>query len=184
MRRAPIWGALYHVPEQAAMAAAGDARAAHGGWGIWAAAVVAHAVSGLPSDWMPQDVTRRILHAMTRIDPQWPGIADLPTMRQTTYPASSWEDWRHVIDTEFAGYPRDHSLPNLLLILGVLHWHPVEKPEDVGAILQVAGWDVAGNRLVAGALRGRSAGRADIDPAGLNRLVEAVVSAHGHPPHI
>lgn len=183
MRRAPIWGAIYRVPQQAAVAAAGDARTAYGGWGIWAAAVVAHAISGLPQDWTPDDATQRILHAMTAIDPDWPGIADLRTLLKTTYPASSWDAWRHVIDTEFAGYPLGHSLPNLLLILGVLHWHPASDPEDLGAVLQAAGWDVLGNRLVAGAFLGRSS-RASIDPVALHRLVEAVVSAHGHPPHI
>ncbi|PSR35371.1 MAG: hypothetical protein C7B46_01525 [Sulfobacillus benefaciens] len=184
MRRAPIWGAIYRVPEQAAMAAAGDARTAYGGWGIWAAAVVAHAVSGLPRDWTPQDAIRGILHATTRIDPQWPGIADLHTLLQTTYPGSSWDAWRRVIDTEFAGYPSDHSLPNLLLMLGVLHWYPTSDPEDVGPILQAAGWDAWGNRFVAGALRGSFSDHPDINRVVLNRLVESVVSAHGHPPHV
>jgi hypothetical protein len=86
MRRAPIWGAIYRVPQQAAMAAAGDARTAYSGWGIWAAAVVAYAVSGLPQDWAPQDATRRLLDAMTHIDPQWPGIANLHTLLQEWVP--------------------------------------------------------------------------------------------------
>lgn len=182
MRRAPVWGAIYRVPQQAAMAAAGDARTAYGGWGVWAAAVVAHAVSGLPQDWTPQDATRGLLDAMTRIDPLWPGIANLHTLMETTYP-ERWEAWRQVIDTEFAGYPREHSLPNLLLILGVLHWHPASDPANLGTILQAAGWDAPGNRLLAGALRGRGPARPDIEPDSLNSLVYAVVSAHGHPPH-
>ncbi len=183
MRRAPIWGAIYRVPQQAAMAAAGDARTAYGGWGIWAAAVVAYAVSGLPQDWAPQDATRRLLDAMTHIDPQWPGIANLHTLFQTSYPERSWEAWCQVINTAFAGYPSDHSLPNLLLILGVLHWHPASGPKDLGTILEAAGWDVLGNRLVAGAFRGRGP-RPDIEADSLNGLVHAVVSAHGHPPHV
>ncbi len=184
MRRAPVWGAIYRVPQQAATAAAGDARTAYGGWGVWAAAVVAYAVSGLPPEWAPQDTTQRLLDAMTRIDPQWPGIANLHTLLQTIYPESSWEAWRQFINREFAGYPSDHSLPNLLLILGVLHWHPTSDSKDLGIILQAAGWDVPGNRLVAGALRGRGSARLDLKPDSLNGLVHAVVSAHGHPPHV
>jgi hypothetical protein len=183
MRRALLWGAIYRVPEQAAVAAAGDARAAYSGWGIWTAAVVAYAVSGLPQGWTPHDGARRCLYAMTRVDPKWPGIADLDALLRADFPGGSWDAWRHTIDREFSGYPDDHSLPNLLLILGVLYWYPEASPEETGDLLQGAGWDVLGNRLIAGALMGRRAGRIDIDPDALNLMVEATVKAHGHPPN-
>lgn len=120
MRRAPIWGAIYAgFPQQAAVAAAQDASASYGGWGVWSATVIAYAVAEL---WTyHDDPALTLVKAMTYVEPrEHLGVKALMKTIHTTY-ADPWRKWVQLVNTEFSGYPKDHSLPNLLLIIGALH---------------------------------------------------------------
>lgn len=184
MRRAPIWGAVFRAaPEQAAAAAMGDARTAYAGWGVWTAMVVAYAIAQLPQDWAPADAVQAIVAAMTRLYSQSPGVEALNRALRREFPGDSWDAWGRFVAREFAGYPLDHSLPNLLLVVGALHWYAAGG-ERLMEELDRIGWDSAGNRLVAGALLGRRWAGADTPHALLASVVEATVAAHGHPPNV
>lgn len=119
MRRAPIWGAVFRAaPEQAAAAAMGDA-------------LTAYATAQLPQDWAPTDVVQAIVVAMTRLYSQSPGVEALNQALRREFPGDSWDAWGRFVAREFAGYPVDHSLPNLLLIAGALlgrQWTRADTP--------------------------------------------------------
>lgn len=185
MRLAPIWGAVYcAAPEQAAAAAARDARITYGGWGVWTAAVVAWAVA-LGQNTSPAVTAETLMRGMTRVDPQHPGVAAINAVLRTAFPGESWEDWCLFIDTEFTGYPRDHSLVNLLLIIGALHWYADRDCDEMLGAIDRAGWDIAGNQLISATLMAQPRDQTD---AGrdtlLHFLVGAAVKAHGHPPNV
>lgn len=184
MRRAPIWGAVFRAaPQQAASAAMGDAQTAYAGWGVWTATVVASAVAQLPQDWAPTDAVQAIVAAMTRWHSQSPGVDALNRAVRREFPGGSWDAWARFVAQEFAGYPLDHSLPNLLLIIGALHWHAASADRLREALSRI-GWDSAGNQLLSGALLGRRwEGNGHLREL-LASVVEATVTAHGHPPHV
>ena len=176
MRRAPIWGAIYAgMPQQAAAAAYRDARIAHVGWAVWASTVVAYGTAEMISKGATPATA--LLNALTYVEPpNQMGVQALIANMNAAH-TDTWRFWTQLIDTEFNGYPRHHSLPNLLLILGALYWNANDWMK-MQESLEEAGWDACGNQLVAGALAGRSvASNSGVGPL-VEKLVDRTVVAH------
>lgn len=176
MRRAPIWGAIYvGMPQQAAVAAFCDARITYDGWGVWAPTVVAYATAEILRKRVTPAAT--LLDAIATVEPRENlSVQAISNAIHDAY-SGTWHAWTHFIKTEFAGYPQNHSLPNLLLILGALHWH-AEDWDRMQQALKEAGWDIPGNQLVAGALAGRDDNENSMTRSAVNELVESTLAAH------
>ena len=90
---------------------------------------------------------------MTQVDRDRRDADRLTDLIRGQFPGSSWNDWVRAINDEFVWFPTAHSLPNLLLTVGAMHWFG-NNPESMWAALVDVGWDPITNVVLSGALCG------------------------------
>lgn len=159
MRRAPLWGVLQAaIPAQAGALAYHDALVAQGGWGTWTACAVAQIAAHLchpgRQGCLADVFTATIDEIAGYRDSQPAALSLLAHCKSVCLHERSWDTRIREVLEPFAGYPKDHSLPNFAIVMTAALSFSHDPSDTAIAAIRRAGWDGLGNSLVFGALQG------------------------------
>lgn len=185
MRRAPLWGTWYAAtPDYAGSAAYRDAITAHAGWGAWTAVAVAQIAARLCAGSL--SLSEAFIQTIQALTPHQLAAGTLLAECQTAYAAGrSLDEWLPCILTTFSGYPKDHSLPNFVILMATSLFFSGDVKKSLADIGRM-GWDSVGNRIVFGALEGlRNPSRqSQALPAFVEPCIQRSIQLIPKPPHI
>ncbi len=155
IRRAPWWGMMSMVPNQAAEQANVDALWAYCGRAPVLGAAVAWATSTtLLTPGPPGTLVKHLITGVHRLAPRYSSlraqIATLWSRMRYGVPFNEQLQW---IAHQAHFYPQDHAVPNFLVQLSALHYGRERWTSTLNNI-QEAGWDVMTNAVVVGTLLG------------------------------